>query len=1535
MKRYCLLYIILFLFINIASYGAYLSSVPQVITQPNGQIIHCFATGDEFYNWLHDENNFTIIQSPADGYYYYAILNNKGELIPSAYKVGKTNPFSLGLLSGINITAEKKQALRKNFYNKLPENALIFKSKSKSASVGTLNNIVVFIRFSDDVEYTSDSSVYSNLFNNTAGNSSLKNYFKEVSYNTLNIQSTFYPVHTGTTVISFQDSHPRAYYQAYNSVSNPIGYQGGDVGQQRTEREDSLLAAAVNAISTQVPANLNIDNDNDGNVDNICFIAKGNASGWNSLLWPHRWILLLQNVYIQGKKVWDFNFQLENTTISSGVGVLCHEMFHSLGAPDLYHYNGDGKRPVGSWDLMENNTNPPQSMGAFMKYRYGKWISDIPEITTNGTYSLQPITSASNNCYKIKANNSATEYFVLEYRKREGVYESSIYGSGLLIYRINTIVDGAGNMNGPPDEIYLFRQDGNTLQNGLIHTAFFSGNSMRNIFNPISNPCPFLSTGIPVNLSIYNISQIGSSISFTVGSLNIPYTAIDSASNVSNNSATIHSTVNAKGQTTHVEFEYGSSIAYGNIITLTSPLTNSNSNQHISKNITGLQAATEYHFRVKASNASGTTYSQDFVFNTSCNTFVLPSAQGFNSVATPPCWESDIEYDPLTPGGNNGAAAITFVQSSLYPTITKAFEGSHFIKFNSLDASDSAVGRLSSPVFSSMGLSNISVNFRWYTSSVGGNSLYPLEGLTVQWSSDGNVWNDIAFYPRYDAVDGWKFLTTNLPAAANNRPNVWVSFRFYSQYGYNCYMDNVVIKHNGPAAEFTANKTSIVQFDTVSFTDLSLSSISSRNWTFNGAYTPSSTSSGPQIRYDNLGSFPVTLSVNNANGSNAITKENYIFVSSVVNAGADASITCSGSVQLQATLLKNIGSSNLHYSWFPATGLNNPNISNPIASPTVTTTYVVTAIDTNFILRDTVTVNVNPLEVETLNEVKLNCRDSIQLNFTTNYQSGMFIKSIVPKERTFTIGTATFGASPINCFINANISYISDACGTYTACCASPYPINTYSNKIALLDKSSCNYINQALAVQKAGAKGLIIINSTSGVVNPMTFTGTDSIRIPVVMVSKEDGDTLKSWISTFGNVNISIGYDGPSLSYSWSPPTGLSNSTAMKPYASPFTNTTYTLVVSNGICSDTARVNVIINNPSLSIANDSAICNGGSMIVDVYQSGLTYLWSTGALTSAISISQAGVYHVKTTNAAGCYARDTINVTILPIPAAAGSILGADTVGQTTLQSLYSIHSILNAQQYQWTLLPDTAGLVIANDTLLTIAWNPLFSGNVSISAKGSNYCGIGIPSFKNIHISPKTLELDVFLEGLYKPEIQRMHEVIDGVTELPKWGNGIADVINIELHQSSFPYGLVQEFDNVFLSTLGKASVGLDPLLKSNYYISVSNRNHIKTWSAHSISFDMPKVIYNFKSNALQAYTYGDMLPQAEVSPNVFAIHLGDLDQGGWVDSDDFNYFELDLIFGNWGYLTTDFNGNGWVDAEDFNAFEPNLTLGVISQYP
>ncbi len=251
------------------------------------------------------------------------------------------------------------------------------------------------------------------MFNdNVTGENSMYNYFKEVSYNGLFITSYFYPVSTGQTILSYQDSHSRAYYIPYDAVNNPTGYQP----EERQEREHSLLQSAVNYVAASVPGSLDIDYNNDGYVDNICFIIRGGTTEWSTLLWPHRWVLSSYNVYINGSQVWDYNFQLEDFMPTAGNGVLCHEMFHTLGAPDLYHYTDNGIQPAGSWDIMEANTNPPQSMGAFMKYKYGGWINTVPVLTTNGTYTLNPLTSSSDNLYKVLSPNSSTEYFILEYR---------------------------------------------------------------------------------------------------------------------------------------------------------------------------------------------------------------------------------------------------------------------------------------------------------------------------------------------------------------------------------------------------------------------------------------------------------------------------------------------------------------------------------------------------------------------------------------------------------------------------------------------------------------------------------------------------------------------------------------------------------------------------------------------------------------------------------------------------------------------------------------------------------------------------------------------------------------------------------------------------------------------------------------------------------------------------------------------------------------------------------------------------------------
>jgi M6 family metalloprotease-like protein len=509
-----LLVIVLMLMALSTIYGAYLSFQPIAVTQPNGTKLDLFATGDEFYNWLHDKNGYTVKQNDK-GWYVYLNNDAKGELQFTDYIVGHDNPADFALAPWVNISAEKMGAIRKKANDQLREIG-----SGRAPSTGTLNNISIFIRFSDQTEFGQNISVYNSMFNGTTGNT-MQSYFLEASYNTLNISTTYYPTPT-TMVVSWQDSHPRNYYSPYNATTNPDGYQGGDNGDERADREFTLLANAVNGVNSQVPTGLNLDGDNDGKVDNVCFIIKGSSDGWASLLWPHRWSIYDRTVNINGKRVYDFNFQLSEFMASRGVGVLCHEMFHSLGSPDLYHYTSNGISTVGSWDLMENDQNPPQHMGAFMKYKYGHWIASIPEIIYNGSYTLNPLTSAAGQCYKIASPNSSTEYFVVEFRKDAGTFESSLPGSGMLIYRINPAA-GDGNADGPPDEVYVYRPGGTPTANGTVSSANFSSETGRITFNNSTNPYCFLSNGALGGLSLSQISSsAGSTMSFFYGSGLVP-----------------------------------------------------------------------------------------------------------------------------------------------------------------------------------------------------------------------------------------------------------------------------------------------------------------------------------------------------------------------------------------------------------------------------------------------------------------------------------------------------------------------------------------------------------------------------------------------------------------------------------------------------------------------------------------------------------------------------------------------------------------------------------------------------------------------------------------------------------------------------------------------------------------------------------------------------------------------------------------------------------------------------------------------------
>ncbi len=483
--------------------AAYFENLPYTIKQPDGTTIDCFVTGDEFFNWIHDVNGYTIIQAP-DGYFYYA--EQDGDLVkPSKYLVNSVDPASVGLSKWIKISKpefERKKSERERYLTGITE-------PGYAPQTGIFNNLVIYIRFSDETEFTITRQTYDDKFNPESG-VSLKSYFKEVSYNNLTISSTHYPACDPAANLSYQDSHPRAYYQPYNESTNPIGYTSDT---ELTNREHQLLADAVNWVNANspVPGSINLDGDLDGRVDNVCFIIRGNSGGWAELLWAHRWDLFSQMVYINGKQVYGYTFQPENQVT---VKTLCHEMFHALGSPDLYHYNNQGViNPVGYWDLMEYGGG---HMLTYMKWKYSNytWISSIPEITTAGTYTLNPVTSATGNCYKIASPYSTDEYFMVEYRNKSGIFETNVPGSGLIAYRIDT--RETGNAYGPPDEVYIYRPGGTLTENGAPNNAYFSSGAGRTSINDATNPSSFLQNGGVGGLNISNVTTAGSTISFNV-----------------------------------------------------------------------------------------------------------------------------------------------------------------------------------------------------------------------------------------------------------------------------------------------------------------------------------------------------------------------------------------------------------------------------------------------------------------------------------------------------------------------------------------------------------------------------------------------------------------------------------------------------------------------------------------------------------------------------------------------------------------------------------------------------------------------------------------------------------------------------------------------------------------------------------------------------------------------------------------------------------------------------------------------------------
>lgn len=490
----------------------------RVIDRPvshsqNGEYeVELLLSGDEYFHYLSDKDGYTVVIDPKTDLAVYADLS-RDKLIPTQHVVGKSDPKSLGLTprllpSGTSI----RQAIE-------ADPTYLAGREGHAPTTGTLNNLVIFIRFLDQAEYTQPISGYETMLNSSS-QPSLRGFFREESSNQLTVNSTFYPAPVGGTIRSFQDGHNRGYFSPW-SGSNPIGYSSDSEGRTRLFM---MLWYAVNSVSPSIPGSLDLDADNDGEVDNIIFICQGASDTRGNILWPHHNRLYPYVMSMIGLlQVTDYNLQFSDDVET---GVLSHEFSHSLNFPDLYHYENN-LDPVGSWDTMCSQSNPPQHHTTYMKHKYGGWISSPPVITPSSTPTQYTLTAIDQNpfaCYKI-ASTRANEFYMLEYRRDTGTYESGVPASGLLVYRVISSYSGSalwGNPYGPPDELYVFRPGVNpNNDNGWIDNGYLSLQSGRTDLYTGTDPSPWLygdgADEYPGNLVITDVGSAGgSTITFTI-----------------------------------------------------------------------------------------------------------------------------------------------------------------------------------------------------------------------------------------------------------------------------------------------------------------------------------------------------------------------------------------------------------------------------------------------------------------------------------------------------------------------------------------------------------------------------------------------------------------------------------------------------------------------------------------------------------------------------------------------------------------------------------------------------------------------------------------------------------------------------------------------------------------------------------------------------------------------------------------------------------------------------------------------------------
>ena len=499
--------------------------------------------GDEWHNGYETKDGYTILFDERTGNWSYADREVDGSLIATDFVVNKDTPPMPKNLRPIRF-----KGYENNF---IQMNSISSRGPARPAT-GNQRVLVLLVQFADRTLMTTEADWANLIFNTTF--STVKHYYREVSYNNLDLipaSESYGTANDGIVVVTLTSNHPNT---------------GGSTGDTNRQIVREALIAADSYVNFAV-----FDDDSNGYISSdelhVVVAVAGYETSFGGVgiacspcVWAHNWSLFgtVPAPTLDGKIVassagkGNYTQQGEwhcRTSDTPGhmstIGVIAHELGHSLWLPDEYDTD-DSSEGVGKWGLMGGGSwntssggylgNCPSHPTAWDKWYLG-WLTptqitgtqtvNIPDVAANPTvFQLRDNPGAVDYSYGVTSGTG--EYFLVENRQKTG-YNAGLPGSGLLIWHI---WEGASSGNDANQNEAGRRLIDLREADGLNHLDLgtnsgdagdpFPGTSNNTIFDDTTNPSSnlYCSSGIgfcnPSGASISGISASGPTMTATM-----------------------------------------------------------------------------------------------------------------------------------------------------------------------------------------------------------------------------------------------------------------------------------------------------------------------------------------------------------------------------------------------------------------------------------------------------------------------------------------------------------------------------------------------------------------------------------------------------------------------------------------------------------------------------------------------------------------------------------------------------------------------------------------------------------------------------------------------------------------------------------------------------------------------------------------------------------------------------------------------------------------------------------------------------------